>query len=115
MRRHVLRVQTHGEVYGLLEQLNGDFRHTDERSRVLHALGVLLGSEDTNGLVIGAPRGFQTLIALHSIIQARGHAMQAKEGIFDESWRCPLPSLDRIGGFDMAIDLAYLESNVVPV
>ena len=52
VRRDELSVQADGELDAVPEMLGRDMRDGDGGSRVLHALGVGLGTEDVDGLVV---------------------------------------------------------------
>jgi hypothetical protein len=78
--RNILGVQADGELDALLEVLDRDVGDGDGGGRVLHALGVLLGTEDVDGLVVGGAVGFQALVALLAVVEAGGHAVDSHEG-----------------------------------
>ena len=91
-------------MHTFLEMIHRHFRYAYEACTMLHALSVLLGSEDVDGLVIGTSEGFQSFVALLAIVEAGCHAMNAQERVFDESGRSPLAGLDGIVGLDVAVD-----------
>lgn len=71
---------------------------------MLNPLGILLRTEDSNGLVVGSARGFEAFVALHAVVQTWGHAVDAKEGVLDEFGRSPFAACEGVGGFDVAVD-----------
>ena len=115
VRGDKLRVQTHSQMDALPEQLNGDLRHRDKGGGMLHALRVLLGPEDVDGLVVRGAEGFEAFVALLAVVQTGRHAVQAEEGVLDEFGRGPLPGRFAVVGFDVAVDFADAEADVVPV
>lgn len=115
VRGHELGVQADGQVDALPEQLDGDLRHGDEGGRVLHALRVLPRPEDVDGAVVGGAEGLEALVALLAVVQAGRHAVQAQEGVLDELGRGPLSGGLGVVAFDVAVDLADAEADVVPV
>ena len=82
---------------------------------MLHALCVLNWPKDVDGLVVRTPEGLQAFVTLLSIVQARCHAMDPQEGIFDKLGLRPFARFDTVVGFDMPIDLADTEADVAPV
>jgi hypothetical protein len=46
---------------------------------VLHALGVGLGTEDVDSLVVRGAVGLEAFVALLAVVQSRCHAMDAEE------------------------------------
>lgn len=71
---------------------------------MLHAQGVTIGAEDLDGGVAGGPEGFETLVGLLAVVEGRGHAMDADEGVADEFGGRPLTSFLGPVGFDVAVD-----------
>lgn len=71
---------------------------------MLHSLGILLRAEDSNGVVVGSSAGFQAFVALHAIVETRGHAVQAEERVCNKGRWSPLSSFGGVGGLDMAVD-----------
>ena len=104
VRRDKLGIEADGELDAVPEVVGRDVRDGDGGGGVLHALGVLLGTEDVDRLVVGCAVGLQALVALLAIVETWGHAMDAHEGRLDELRSGPFAGLDGIGGFDMAID-----------
>lgn len=56
---------------------DGDFGHADERGGMLHALCVHGWAEDGDCRVIGCAEGFETLVALLTVVETGCHAMNA--------------------------------------
>lgn len=79
VRRDILGVQADGELDALLEVVDRDVRDGDGGSRVLHTLGVLLRTEDVDGLVVRGAIGLQSLVALLTVVEAGCHAMDTHE------------------------------------
>jgi hypothetical protein len=79
VRRNKLGVQADGELDALPEVLSGNMRDGDGGSRVLHALGVGLGTEDVDGLVVRRAVCLQALVALLAVVEGRCHSMDAEE------------------------------------
>lgn len=80
VRRHVLGVQADGQLHAMLEVVDGDVGNGDGGRGVLHALSVLLGTEDVDGLVVRGAVGLQSLVALLAVVETRCHAVDAHEG-----------------------------------
>ena len=78
-------------------------RDRDESGRVGHSFCIGHGAED-GYLIIWGSECFDTFKSLLSVVQSRGHAMDAEVGIFDELGVAPSASLSVVVGFDMAID-----------
>lgn len=89
---------------GLFEELDWYIWHAHERSRVLHALSILLWPEDSYGIISRASVCLQAFVALHAIIEAWSHAMQAEEWILYKLRRGPLANFNGVLGFDVTID-----------
>jgi hypothetical protein len=70
---------------------------------VLHALGVGLGTEDIDGLVVGRTVSLKAFVALLAVIEGGCHSMDAQEGRLYELRCGPFASLDGVGGFDVAV------------
>lgn len=115
MGRHIFRIQTHSQMHTLPEQLHRDLRHGNERRRVLHTLRILLRPENVDRLVVGRAEGFEAFVALLAVVEAGRHAVQAQEGVLDEFGGRPLAAGFGVAGFDVAVDFADAEANVVPV
>jgi hypothetical protein len=79
VRRDILGVQADGELDALLEVLDRDMGDGDGGGRVLHTLGVLLRTEDVDGLVVRGAVGFQALVALLAVVKAGCHAVDTHE------------------------------------
>lgn len=101
--RDVLGIEGDGSLYGVEEQVSRDGRAADEGGRVLHADGVAVGAEDLN-VAGGGAECLETLIGLLAVVQGRGHAVDADEGVRDELGSSPFPRLDRVVALDVAID-----------
>lgn len=71
---------------------------------MLHALGILHRAEEVYLLVGGVAEGFHALVALLTVVEARSHAMDAQEGVFNEGWRAPLAGGFGVVGFNVAVD-----------
>ena len=84
MRRDELSVQRDSQINAIKEVLLRDRRHGDELGRALHAKGVLVGPEDSDGAVVLA-EGFHALVALHAVVEAGGHAVDREVGRGDEA------------------------------
>lgn len=82
---------------------------------MLHALSVLLRTEDSYSFVIGGAEGFEAFVALLAVVEAGGHAVDAEEGGGDEFGRGPLAGFLGVVGFDMAVDFTDAETDIVPV
>jgi hypothetical protein len=79
VRGNVLGVQADGELDTLLEVLDRDVGDGDGGGGVLHTLGILLGTEDVDGLVVRSAVGFQSLVALLAVVEAGCHSMNTHE------------------------------------
>ena len=79
VRRNKLGVQADGELDALPEVLSGNMRDGDGGSRVLHALGVGLGTEDVDGLVVRRAVCLEALVALLAVVETGCHAVDAHE------------------------------------
>ena len=82
---------------------------------MLHALRVLVGPEDVYALVGGVAKGFQALVALHAVVEAGRHAVDAEVGVGDELGVGPFPCCLGVGGLDVAVYFADAEADVGPV
>ena len=94
VRRDVLCVQADGELDALLEVLDRDVGDGDGGGRVLHTLGILLRTEDVDGLVVRGAVGFQALVALLAVVEAGCHAVDTHERRLDELRGGPFAGLD---------------------
>lgn len=103
MGRDVSCVETHGQLDAFVEEVYGNGGHADKGRAVLHALGVLLRPEDGDARVIGRAEGFQAFVALHSVVEAGRHPVEAQEGVAHEFGRCPLPGGDGVVRFDVPV------------
>lgn len=99
---------------GFNEDVLRDLGNGDEVCGVLHAESVFGGAEDLDG-VVGGTEGLQALIGLLAVVEAGGHAVDAKEGVGDEFWGGPLSGLLGVVAFDVAVYFADFEADVVPV
>lgn len=115
MRWDKLCIQADRQVYAVLEVLDGHLWNGDERGAMLHALCVLLRTEDINHLVRGITECFQAFVALLAVVQTGCHAVQAQKGVFYELGRCPFSRFLRVRRFDVAVYFADAEADVVPV
>ena len=86
-----------------------------ERSGEGKASGVLRGAKYGDGRIRGHPKGFDTLKGLLTIVQYRSHAVDGEIGRFDEIRSRPLTRFDGVMRFNVTIDFAHPEANVVPV
>lgn len=114
MWRHISRIQRHGQVYAFDEMLHRNRRYSDKRSGVGHSGGIFRGTEDGDAVIRGT-ESFDAFERLLAVVQGGGHAMEAKIRVCDESWRGPLAGVDGVVGFDVAIDFADSEADVLPV
>lgn len=64
---------------------------------------MIRGSEEYD-IAIRAPRSFETLIGLLSIVQSRSKAVNLDMRVLDELWFRPFPYVNCEGGLDMTID-----------
>ena len=115
VRWHVFSVQAHCQMYALLEMMDRHFRYGYEARTVLHPLRILFYAEDIDGLVVGRTERLQTLVALLAVVEAGCHAVESEEGILDELRWCPFSRRFGEGRFDVAVDFAYTEADVVPI
>jgi hypothetical protein len=115
MRRDIFGIQTHSQMYTSLEHIYRHLGDRDEAGAMLHALCVLLGSEDVDRLVVGAAESFETFIALLAVVKAGSHTMEAEEGRCDELGGGPFARLLRVVAFDVAVDFADAKAYVVPI
>lgn len=98
-----LGVQRDGQVHASREVRLRHGGNADEGRAVLHALRVLVGPEDLDFFVRGRSEGFEPFVALLAVVEARGHAVDAEIGVFDELGGAPLAGADGVGGGDVAI------------
>lgn len=102
--RDVAGVEGDGGLDGLEEEGLGDAGHGDDVGRVLEADGVLVRAEDVDGVVAGGAEGLEALVGLLAVVEGRGHAVDAHEGVRDELEGRPLAGRDGVGGLDVAVD-----------
>lgn len=113
--RDILGIQAYSQMNTVLEMLDRRFRNRDKGGRVLEPFGVLLAAEDVDLLVRGISESFETFVALLAVVQSGSHAMEPEIWIFDKFGRRPFACLLAVGGFDVAVDFANAEADVVPV
>lgn len=111
MRWDKFGVETDSQVYALLEVVDRDLGHANKRSRMLHAFCVLLWSEDANGFVVWTSGCLESLVALHTVVKPRRHAVKAQEGILDEFWWRPFSCLNRVGRLNVPVHCPKSERN----
>jgi hypothetical protein len=66
-------------------------------------------------LVRGIAESLQSFVALLAVVQTGCHAVEAQEGVFHELWGGPLARVFAVAGFDVAVDFADAEADVVPI
>lgn len=97
-------VEGDGGLDGVEEEGLGDARHGDDVGGVLEAQGVLVRAEDVDCGVTGRAEGLEALVGLLAVVEGRGHAVDAHEGVRDELEGGPLAGRDGVGGLDVAVD-----------
>lgn len=65
--------------------------------------------------VVGGAEGFEALIGLLAVVEAWCHAVDAEEGVGDEGRGGPFSGCLGVVAFDVAVDFADFEADVVPV
>lgn len=108
------RVQRYRKVNTLEEMFDRKWGYGDERGGVGHAGGILRGAEDGDAVIGGAER-LDAFVGLLAVVQGGSHAVEAEAGICDEFWSGPLAGVDGVVGFDVAVDFADSEADIVPI
>lgn len=71
---------------------------------MLQASGISIGAENLDRRVTGSAESFQALVGLLTVIEGRGHAMDADKRVGHELKGGPRASLFGVVGLNMAID-----------
>lgn len=117
VRRDKLSVGGNGEVDGFDEKRLWDWWDGDVAGGMLHAQGVLVRAKDGD-VSIRLTEGFHSFVALDSIVETRGHAMDgemwgAEEFGFAPGWVVARGISE--SGLDVSIDFSDLEADIGPV
>jgi len=115
VRGYILCIEAYSQMHTSPKHLHRHFRDRDKRGRMLHSLSVLLGAKDVDGLVGGVAEGFEAFVALLAVVEGGGHAVEAEEGGGDEGGGGPLVRFLGEVAFNVAVDFADAEADVVPV
>lgn len=100
---HISGIKCNGQMAALDEVRIRNRWYRDKPSGMSHSFCVLGRAEDRNA-VVWRSESFDTLISLLAVIQTRCHAVYSEVGILDELGFGPLPGLNAVVGFDVAID-----------
>ena len=102
VRRNIFGVEGNSGFYSGDEQVGRYRRDRDNICRMLHPYSIAIRSEDLNiaGRITECLKAF---VGLLTIVQSRGHAMDADIGISHELKRRPLASLYRVVRLNMPI------------
>lgn len=92
VRGHVLSIEGDGGLDSIDEEVVGDGRAGDELSRVLHAGGVAVRTEDLD-VARGGAEGLEALIGCLAVVEGRGHSVDPDEGVRHELEGRPFPGL----------------------
>lgn len=111
VRRDELGVEGDGGLNGVNEQVLGHGRTRDELGGALHAGGIAVGTKDGD-LVIGSAEGLQPLVGLLTVIQSRGHAVDADVGVRNKLEGRPFARLDRVVRLDVTVH--FCQSTLAP-
>lgn len=103
VRWNICCIQTDSQMHRFLEQLDWYCGHADVRRRVLHPLRIGFWSENSNRLVVRSTRGLQSFVALHAVVEARCHAMEAEKWIVHKLGSSPFSRLGGVSGLDVTV------------
>lgn len=109
---HEARVERHGGLARLHEEVFRHGRHAHDLGRVLHAHGVLVRAEQRNLLVARQAEGLEALVGLLPVVEGRRHAVDADEGVRHILERRPLAGVHRVRRFDVAVDFGKSDGRV---
>lgn len=107
VRWNICCIQADSQMHRFLEQLDWYCGHADVRRRVLHPLRIGFWSENSNRLVVGSTRGLQSFVALHAVVEARCHPMEAEKWVVHKLGSSPFSRLGGVSGLDVTIHLSY--------